>query len=100
MKLPCTDYELLTTFWMDFSIADRSGTKAVKDTFDRAFAEWKDNYVYLTELVMILNHKTWQWYENDDDLSKQYDGLYQQASAWAEQNLTGEALSYYYQTTD
>ena len=38
-----------TTFWTDFSIADRFGIKAVKDTFERAFKEWKSNARYLKE---------------------------------------------------
>ena len=36
MTLPGTDYELKTTFWTDFSVADAFGTGAVQDTFDRA----------------------------------------------------------------
>lgn len=53
-------YQPKTTFWMDFSIADKFGIAAIKDTYDRAFKEWKTNHVYLTELVMVLNHKIWQ----------------------------------------
>ena len=56
-------YELQTTFWSDFSIADRFGLSAIRDTFDRAFEEWKENYKYLTELVLVLNHKIWQYYD-------------------------------------
>ena len=48
-------YEPKTTFWMDFSIADRFGANAIKDTYNRAFKEWKTNYIYLTELVIVLN---------------------------------------------
>lgn len=44
-------YELQTTFWEDFSIADRFGLSAIQDTFKRAFEEWKNNYKYLTELI-------------------------------------------------
>lgn len=36
-------YKPFTTFWQDFSIADRFGASAVQDTFNRAFAEWKDD---------------------------------------------------------
>lgn len=45
-------YELQTTFWSDFSIADRFGLSAIRDTFDRAFEEWKENYKYL---------RSWYW---------------------------------------
>ena len=57
-------YELQTTFWEDFSIADRFGLAAVLDTFNRAFREWKGDYKFLTELTLVLNHKIWQYYEN------------------------------------
>lgn len=50
-------YETFTTFWEDFSIADVFGTNAIEDTYNRAFNEWRNNYQYLTELVMILNWK-------------------------------------------
>ena len=52
-----TGYKPFTTFWQDFSIADVFGKEAVMDTFQRAFEEWKNNYVFITELVMVLNHK-------------------------------------------
>ena len=62
-------YELQTTFWEDFSIADRFGLAAVLDTFNRAFREWKGDYKFLTELTLVLNHKIWQYYENRPDMA-------------------------------
>lgn len=32
-------YNLMTTFWEDFSIADKYGVSGVKDTYRRAFSE-------------------------------------------------------------
>ena len=32
-------YDLMTTFWEDFSIADKYGIAGVKDTYKRAFDE-------------------------------------------------------------
>ena len=55
-----TDYKPITNFWNDFSIAEQIGEDEVKGTFDRLFKEWKDNFKYLTELVMVLNHKMFQ----------------------------------------
>ena len=43
-----------TTFPSDFSIADKFGVNAIKDTFNRAFGEWKGHYKYLTHLVIAL----------------------------------------------
>ena len=44
-------YTQITTFYSDFSIADNFGIDAVKDTYKRAFKNWKSNYKYLTELL-------------------------------------------------
>ena len=47
-------YKPLTTLWEDFSIAESFGTAAIKDTASRAFNAWKNNYKYLTELIMVI----------------------------------------------
>lgn len=90
-----------TTFWQDFTIADKFGETAVQDTFNRVFGEWKTNYIYLTELVIVLNWKIWQHYDNhNDELSKLYDKLWKQADQYACDNLKGKEAEYFYQTTD
>ena len=89
------------TFWMDFTIADAFGVNAIKDTFNRAFKEWKGDYQMLTALVVILNHKIWQHYEAErHDIAKLYDSLWRQAEDYALTNLKGDELDYYYQITD
>ena len=93
-------YQPKTTFWMDFSIADRFGTKTIIDTFERAFKEWHTNHIYLTELVMVLNHKIWQWYEKNDAIARVYDRLWRKADEWAQKNLHGKELQYFYEVTD
>lgn len=37
------------------------------DTYNSAFNEWKDNHIYLTELVMVLNWKCWYWYDQGNE---------------------------------
>lgn len=94
-------YETKTTFWEDFSIADVFGIKAVKDTYHRAFKEWKSDHIYLTELVMVLNWKCWQHYEKGNSaLSSLYSDLFYEARDYALNNLTGEEFDYFYRTTD
>lgn len=93
--------EWKTTFWNDFTIADKFGVNAIQDTFDRAFKEWKTNRAYLTELVMVLNHKIWQHYEqHNDEYSHLYNKLWQQADEYAINNLKGDDLTYFYNMTD
>ena len=93
-------YMCRTTFWQDFSIADMFGVKAVRDTYKRAFTEWAHDYIYLTELVMVLNWKIFQWFRKDDELALAYNVLWETTSAYAEKNLKGDELDYYWQTTD
>ena len=89
-----------TTFYEDFSVADKFGPDSVQDTFDRAFKDWKKNYKYLTELVIVLNHKMWDWAPTNAARSKLYENLWKKAATYAEENLKGEELDYYYHETD
>lgn len=93
-------YVMTTTFWDDFSIADRFGEAAIRDTFKRAFKEWKGNHIYLTELVIVLNHKIWQWYEKNDAYAELYNNLWEKADEYACTHLKGEELSHFYRITD
>ena len=104
------DYECFTTFWDDFTIADslkHGQIAAIKDTYKRAFKEWKHDYKYLTELVMVLNHKIWQWYDGEKwengkstDIARVYSKLWEEARDYAETHLKDEELSYYFRITD
>ena len=81
-------YQPKTTFWMDFSIADKFGIEAIIDTFERAFKEWH------------TNHKIWQWYEKNDAIARVYDQIWRKADEWAQENLHGKELQYFYEVTD
>lgn len=93
-------YEEQTTFWNDFTIADQFGPDAVKDTYNRAFAEWNGNTVYLTELTMVLNWKIWDHYQHNEALARVYNDLWEQTDAYACEHLTGEDRKYFFRTTD
>ena len=98
-KLP-NGYESFTTFWEDFTIADCFGTDAIQDTYNRAFKAWKDDYKYLTELVIVLNHKIWEWYQKNEEYAELYDKLWKQADEYACENLKGEEATYFFKITD
>ena len=89
-----------STFWQDFCIADAFGLNAVKDTFRRAFGEWKTNYKMLTELVGVLNHKIWQHYSVTPELAELYDKLWKQADAYGCDNLKDEELQHFLSVLD
>ena len=94
-------YKQITTFFSDFSIADRFGVSAIRDTYRRAFAEWKGNYKYLTELVMVLCWKCGIFSERGNDAFAQtYRELFEKANDYAWENLKDDELSYFYHTTN
>ena len=95
-------YTPVTTFWQDFSIADKFGVSAVKRTYKSAMVYAKTDVRFLTELVLVLNHKIWQHYRPNKDvpLAKCYDELWRLAEDYAYKNLQGDELEYFYQTTD
>lgn len=93
-------YKQITTFFQDFSIADIFGIPAIMDTYKRAFKDWKDDYKYLTELVMVLNWKSWEWEKKNETISSVYVDLYERAKKYALTHLKGEELTYFFRTTD
>ena len=100
--LKAIGYEPITTYWNSFSIADRYGEEDVKYTFKQLFKESKSDYKKLTELVMVLNHKMFQWSEipHYKKLSLLYKTLWEKADSYATSHLKEEELSYFYRTTD
>lgn len=98
--LDMSGYQPITTFWSDFTIADAFGASAVKDTYNRAFNDWKNNTEYITELALILNWKIWYWQDKNEALARLYDRLWREVDQWCMDNLTGDDLQYYLQTTD
>lgn len=94
-------YETQTAFYQDFTIADAFGDLAILDTFERAFEEWHNNVVYLTELSMVLNHKIWEHYHaKNEKLSKLYDLLWRKVDDYCCDSLKGSDLNYYLRITD
>lgn len=94
-------YDVKTTFWDDFTLAERhGGVNAVKETYQRAFKEWHNNVEYVTELAIVLNHKIWQHYEENYELGKAYNDLWIECDAWCHDNLKGDDATYYFSTTD
>lgn len=96
-----TGYKPITTFYEDFSIADRFGKAAVLDTYKRGFKTAKAmGHEYLTEFVMALNWKIWEHYETNEPLARVYNDLWAKAADYALDNLKGDELDYYLRVTD
>lgn len=75
------DTETCTTFAMDFSIADAFGPEAIRDTFADSLDYALSDARYFAELVMVLNHKIWEWYQVNEEITKVYDELWCKADS-------------------
>lgn len=93
------DYKPITTFWQEFSIADKFGIEAIEDTYKRVKAEWKDDYKYWTELCLVLNHKIWQWHEKNNQKASLYNRLWREADGMTAE-WPDEEQGYYFDVTD
>lgn len=49
---------------------------------------------------MVLNWKIWQYYKTNEPIARVYNDLWEQADAYACENLKGDELVYFYNTTD
>lgn len=96
-----TGYKPKTTFYEDFSIADRFGAAAVKDTFRRSLKGWKHNHEYLTELAMAMSWKVNEHYcSGNMAFAELYQDLYEKIDTYCKDHFNEEQLRYYYLTTD
>lgn len=97
-----TGHEVHSTFYGDFTIAELCGNAEhdIRDTYKRAFNEWKEDIEMFTDLVMCLNHKISAHYEHNTALAKLYDELWREADSYAMDNLKGDDMEYYLKTTD
>ena len=95
-----TGYRPITTFWHDFSLADNRGADAILKVYTKVFNEWKTNYRYITELVLVLYYKIWQYNGKDNILINLYYKLWNKTSIWCEDNFSELERKYYIETTD
>ena len=95
-----TGYHPITTAYMDLSIAEPFGLRAVQGTYTRLIKAFAHNHKELTELVMALNWKIWEHYRANRRLAEFYNGLWEKAAEYAETTLKGEELDYYWETID
>ena len=95
-----TGYTPITTYYTDFGIAERFGTKAICDTYKQAKQNWGNNIKYFTEIVMVLNWKIWEHHEHNREYALLYNKLWEEAENYAMKNFKGEDLDYFLRTVD
>ena len=95
------NYETISTFWSDLSIAEAFGLDSVKDTYERVLESWGRNTEMFTEFVMALNHKSWEHdSRRQTEISQLYADLYYKADEWISVNWDEDARWYYFKMTD
>ena len=92
-------------FWKAFDDAEEAGIDTILVIANILFQRWKDSIKELTEFVMVVNHKSWDHYEKDnDELSEVYTELYykyyEKAIEYLESKKRAEDLSYFIKTLD
>lgn len=97
-----TDWRPKTLYWQRFSIAEKYGKDEIKRVYDEILNESKKDYKLITELVMILNHKSWEHceYINCSAFCELYAQLYRDACEYALNRLEGDELSYFLDVID
>ena len=97
-----TDWRPETLYWQRFSIAEQFGKEEINRVYEEIFEESKNNYKLLTELVMVLNHKSWQHCKDlyNSSFCEFYSKLFDKVKTYALNNLSGNELQYYLNTTD
>lgn len=94
-------YEFQTTFWSDYKIANKFGKYAVKDTYERAFNEWKNNVLYMKEMTFVLNIMCWEFYHaGNKEMSNLYGDLYYDCYDKCISNFKDEELREYWEFLD
>ena len=94
-------YTQRTTFWDDFTLAEKLGLPAIERTYRNAFNSWKTNVVFITELVLVLN---WNMLYMDErhmtEKSVMYYKCWVELSNWCERHLEAGAYEYFLNVTD
>lgn len=92
-------YGWYTTFWNDFKIAKMFGREAIEDTFNRAWKEWKNDILYVTELYVVIC-----WLADDEkigsDLRQWYYKQKEMMDNYIFKHYKGEELQYFIRFTD
>ena len=96
-------YNPVSDFFVDFSIAEKSGTESVRSTYDKIISEYSD-YIHLTELVLVLDSKCCEYgiAHYGSDMHTCYENLYNEAYSYVENYLRNDTdgKKYFYLVTD
>lgn len=105
------NYEPISTFASDFAIADfftlkENELQHVKDTFDAAFDEWKNDTKMFTELTIVMNWLCWFHFyspnpsKTTEELSALYADYFYKCKDYVYDNWKRCDIDYFFRITD
>jgi len=114
-----SSYKPKYTFYSDFAIAEfyfvyGKDKNSIKETYDRVIKSWSSSYEALTEIILVLNHKIWAFFQDvdtqylgiDKEKGKEIAGIYNELWKKTEDLFfklyenNDDAMSHYYEVTD
>ena len=100
-----TRYKPITSMWVCFSIIEDAmltdDPKDLRNLYDKCFEKCRDDYKVFTELVMVVNWKSWYWNDlGKSKLSQFYADLYYEAYDYGLEHFKGDELTYFWRTLD
>ncbi len=92
-------------FWGEFDLAEITGTQMIKKLAEDLYQKNKDDIQALTDLIMVINHKSWTWYELHrselcDLYAELYYKYYEKAIDYLESQSREDDLTYFIRTLD
>ena len=92
-------------FWQAFTDAEEAGTATVATVASIMYQRWRDSIRELTDLVMVINHKSWDHYRNGNEgfqelYSDLYYEYYEKAIDYLEKKDRNDEISYFIRTLD
>ena len=92
-------------FWHVFDEAEESGEPTVTVIASILYQRWRDSICDLTDLIMVINHKSWDHYQKGNDKFQElytelYYEYYEKALDYLEKNNRDEELTYFIRTLD
>ena len=96
-------FEPKYTFYHDFAIAEfcreyMNDKKAIENTYNNVIKSWGDNYEALVEIILVLNHKSWAFFA-DENKENSVDGKYLGISK-EKSNVIGQLYAELYEKAD
>lgn len=95
------EYKFKTTLMKDFTTTEKKSIEEVKKKYKEIFSTKHNcNYIYLTELALVLRLKSEEHSLNNTRLSNLYNKLYEEVNNYIVQTLKDKELDYYFEKLD